>query len=139
MVDKNSPVSEAEPVVEEAEVAEHVLESETEATDEVAGEVGPVDDDLGEDPARILGIAGLILSIVLATVGLVVSIIAVQKSKQAGFKNLPARAGVVVGILTTGLVVIGIILGATGFNLAGACAGLPPGIHDTADGKTVSC
>ena len=49
------------------------------------------------DPARTLGIAGLVLSVFTSVVGLIVSIVAFRKSKRAGFKNGAALAGIVVG------------------------------------------
>lgn len=51
------------------------------------------------DPAKTMGIVGLILAIFCAVVGLVVSIIAFVKSRNAGFTNIPALIGIVIGIL----------------------------------------
>lgn len=50
-----------------------------------------------QDPGRTMGIVGLVLAIFCNLIGLVVSIIAFNKSKQAGFKNNIALAGIVVG------------------------------------------
>lgn len=91
------------------------------------------------DPGRMLGIVGLILAIPLNVVGLIISIIAAQKSKKAGFSNTPAMVGIVIGISATMLVIVGLILAASGLSIAGACDGLSPGIHKMDDGKTVSC
>ncbi|HEY5845574.1 MAG TPA: hypothetical protein VIT42_02170 [Microlunatus sp.] len=50
-----------------------------------------------QDPGRTLGIVGLVLAVVCSLVGIVVSIIAYNKSKNAGFKNNIALAGIIVG------------------------------------------
>lgn len=60
----------------------------------------------GEDPGKTLGIVGLVLAIVLPLIGLIVSIIARKKSREAGFDNGLAKAGIIVGII---LLVLGII------------------------------
>ena len=44
-----------------------------------------------------MGIVGLVLAIFCSLVGLIVSIIAFNKSKAAGFKNNIALAGIIVG------------------------------------------
>ena len=59
-----------------------------------------------QDPGRTMGIVGLILAIFCNLIGLVVSIIAFNKSKQAGFKNNIALAGIIVGAV---LFVVGLI------------------------------
>jgi Ca2+/H+ antiporter len=62
----------------------------------------------GQDfPGKTLGIVGLILAIFFNLIGLIVSAIALNQSKKAGFKNTPALAGVIVGAI---LLVIGVIL-----------------------------
>ncbi len=63
-----------------------------------------------QDPGRTMGIVGLVLAIFCNLIGLVVSIIAFNKSKQAGFKNNIALAGIVVGAV---LFVIGLIYNLT--------------------------
>ena len=50
-----------------------------------------------QDPGRTMGIVGLVLAIFCNLIGLVVSVIAFNKSKQAGFKNNIALAGIIVG------------------------------------------
>lgn len=49
------------------------------------------------DPGRTMGIVGLVLAIFCSLVGMIVSIIAYNKSKTAGFKNNIALAGIIVG------------------------------------------
>ncbi len=50
-----------------------------------------------QDPGRTMGIVGLVLAIFCSLIGMVVSIIAYNKSKAAGFKNNIALAGIIVG------------------------------------------
>ncbi len=63
-----------------------------------------------QDPGRTLGIVGLILAIFCNLIGLIISIIAYNQSKKAGFKNNIALAGIIVG---AALFVIGIIVNLT--------------------------
>ena len=63
-----------------------------------------------QDPGRTMGIVGLVLAIFCSLIGMVVSIIAFNKSKQAGFKNNIALAGIIVGAV---LFVVGLILNFT--------------------------
>ena len=64
----------------------------------------------GEDPGRTMGIVGLILAIFCNLIGLIVSIIAYNRSKNAGYKNNIALAGIIVGAV---LFVIGVIVNFT--------------------------
>jgi len=57
-----------------------------------------------------MGIVGLVLAIFCNLIGLVVSIIAFNKSKQAGFKNNIALAGIIVGAV---FIVLNIIYSVT--------------------------
>jgi Ca2+/H+ antiporter len=63
-----------------------------------------------QDPGRTMGIVGLILAIFCNLIGLVVSIIAFNRSKNAGFKNNIALAGIIVGAV---LFVVGLIVNFT--------------------------
>ncbi len=63
-----------------------------------------------EDPGKTLGIIGLVLAFLISIAGLVVSIIALKKSKAAGFKNTPAKVGIVVSIIVSVLWIAGIII-----------------------------
>ena len=49
------------------------------------------------DPGRTLGIVGLILAIFCNLIGMIISIIAFVQSKNAGYKNNIALAGIIVG------------------------------------------
>lgn len=60
----------------------------------------------GEDPGKTLGIVGLVLAFVFALAGIIVSAIALKKSKEAGFKNTIAKVGLILSIV---FLVIGII------------------------------
>ena len=59
-------------------------------------------------PGKTLGIVGLILAIVIPLVGLIVSIIAQNQSKAAGYPNKLAKIGIIVSII---LMVLGLIIG----------------------------
>ena len=91
------------------------------------------------DPARTLGIAGLVLSVFTSVVGLIVSIVAFRKSKRAGFKNGAALAGIVVGAITTlGILTAGIAAGVAATSLVNTCQDLGPGTH-VVNGVTYTC
>jgi heme/copper-type cytochrome/quinol oxidase subunit 1 len=64
-----------------------------------------------QDPGRTLGIVGLILAIFCNLIGMIVSIIAYTRSKNAGYKNNIALAGIIVGAV---LLVLSLILNFTG-------------------------
>lgn len=71
-------------------------------------------------PGKTLGIVGLVLSIVAGgIIGIIVSAIALNQSKAAGFKNTPAKAGLIVGIVVVAAYVLFFILI---FGLAGLAA-----------------
>jgi len=59
-------------------------------------------------PGKTLGIVGLVLAILIPLVGLIVSIIAQNQSKAAGYPNKPAKIGVIVAII---LMVLGLLIG----------------------------
>jgi Ca2+/H+ antiporter len=68
----------------------------------------PVAAPAGTDyPGKTLGIVGLIVAIFANLIGLIISAIALNQSKKAGYKNTPALAGVIVGAI---LLVLGIII-----------------------------
>ena len=60
-----------------------------------------------EDPGKTLGIVGLVLAIVAPLVGVIVSAIAMNTSKKAGYQNKLAKIGLIVGIVLTILGIIG--------------------------------
>lgn len=63
----------------------------------------------GEDPSKTMAIVGLVLDFVFAPVGLILSIVAKKKSVEAGFDGGLAKIGVIIGIVTTILWVLGVI------------------------------
>ena len=80
------------------------------------------------DPGQTLGIVGLVLSVVGCTgpIGLIVSLIALSKSRKAGFTNAFAIIGIVIGVIFT---VIGLVWAvAMGF-VYQKCQELGPGVH----------
>lgn len=71
-------------------------------------------------PGKTLGIVGLVLAIVAGgIIGIIVSAIALNQSKAAGFKNTPAKAGLIVGIVVVAAYVLFFVLI---FGLAGLAA-----------------
>ena len=92
-----------------------------------------------QDPGRTLGIVGLVLSIVASWIGLIVSIVAMKKSKNAGFQNGMAKAGVIVGCITTALAIVGVVIAiVVAVHLGSTCADLGPGVHQVG-GTTYTC
>lgn len=58
-------------------------------------------------PGKTLGIVGLIVAIFFNLIGLIISAIALNQSKKAGYKNTPALIGVIIGSV---LLVVGILI-----------------------------
>jgi hypothetical protein len=63
-----------------------------------------------QDPGRTMGIVGLILAIFCSLIGLIVSAIAYNTSKKAGYQNNFALAGIIVGIVS---LVLGVVINFT--------------------------
>ncbi|MDF2806270.1 MAG: hypothetical protein K0S43_1216 [Cellulosimicrobium sp.] len=85
-----------------------------------------------QDPGKTLGIVGLVLSFLgcLSIVGLILSIVAFNKSKKAGYKNGVALAGIIVGAVVLVIsIVVGIVLGIGIGAVAEKCEELGPGTH----------
>lgn len=61
-------------------------------------------------PGKTLGLVGLILAIVVPLVGLILSIVAQNQSKAAGYPNQLAKIGVIIGAILLVLGIIGSIL-----------------------------
>ena len=97
-----------------------------------------------ENPGRTLGIIGFILAILIAPVGLVISIIAFVKSRKARMGNGLALAGIIIGVLFT---IIGALLlfaliaffADVAQQLVEACEGLPSGTPVTIQGQPSQC
>lgn len=58
-------------------------------------------------PGKTLGVVGLVVAIFFNVIGLIISAIALNQSKKAGYKNTPALIGVIIGAV---LLVVGIIV-----------------------------
>ncbi|MFD6094395.1 DUF4190 domain-containing protein [Oerskovia sp. NPDC060338] len=94
-----------------------------------------------QDPGKTLGIVGLVLSIIGCTslIGLILSIVALNKSKKAGYKNGIALAGIIVGaVLLVGTIIFGIIAGIGAMELIEKCSELGPGVWEE-NGITYTC
>lgn len=68
------------------------------------------------DPNRTLTIVGFVLSFLCSLAGLIISIIAYNRSKAVGYKNNLALAGIIIASV---LIVLSIVL-----NLTGALSGM---------------
>lgn len=85
-----------------------------------------------QDPGKTMGIVGLVLSFLgcLSIVGLILSIVALNKSKKAGYKNGVALAGIIVGaVVLVGTIIVAIVLGLGATALIEKCNELGPGVH----------
>ncbi|MGG7452546.1 DUF4190 domain-containing protein [Plantibacter auratus] len=89
---------------------------------------------------KTLGIVGLILAFLAPPIGLILSIVALVQSKNAGVKNTLAKVGLILSIVFIVLAIIatiaGIAIGAAAFNEA--CASLGSGVH-TDGTTTITC
>jgi uncharacterized membrane protein YbaN (DUF454 family) len=75
----------------------------------------------GDFPGKTLGIVGLVLAIVAPLIGIIVSAVALNQSKKAGYENKLAKIGLIVGIvLTVLIIVLYVVIFATAFS-----AGVP--------------
>lgn len=93
-----------------------------------------------ENPGRTLGIVGFILAIFIAPVGLIISIVAMVKSRRAKMGNGFALAGIIIGILFT---IIGALLifffASLVADLAQLCEGVPSGGTVDYQGVATQC
>lgn len=92
------------------------------------------------DPGRTLGIVGLILAFFVSLAGIIVSAIALSRSKKAGYRNGIALTGLilsivffVIGLIVTILIIVGIVA------LGSQCAELGNGVHELSNGSTITC
>lgn len=60
-----------------------------------------------EDPGKTMAIIGIVCAILIPLIGIIVSVIALNKSKKAGFKNKLAKVGIILGAV---FMVIGLIV-----------------------------
>ncbi len=89
MDNNNQPLPQSQPEVNQASVG----------TSNIAQSVNtsPSMPSSSADPGKTLGIIGLVLAFVSSLLGMIISIIALSKSKKAGYKNTPALLGIIVG------------------------------------------
>jgi hypothetical protein len=70
-------------------------------------------------PGKTLGIVAVIVAIFFSLIGLILGVVARNQSKQAGYKNTPATAAIIIGAI---FLVIGIISTIAFIALAGSIA-----------------
>ncbi|WP_058612887.1 hypothetical protein [Microbacterium testaceum] len=90
-------------------------------------------------PGKMLGIAGLIAAFPFSLIGLILSIVAFVQSRKAGYQNVPALIGIIVGamlllVFTAVVIVVAVMLA----SIIGQCAELGPGTHYV-DGAKYTC
>lgn len=97
-----------------------------------------------ENPGKTLGIVGLICSIIwpISIVGLIISIIAMVKSRKAGMGNGFALAGIIIGAIgvITGIIAIIGIIALVPFTqeVLQFCETAGPGVHEF-QGQPIDC
>jgi hypothetical protein len=93
-----------------------------------------------QDPGKVYGIISIILPFVgFGLVGLVLGIIGRIKSKRAGYKNVLALVGIILGAISVVVGILIIIAIVTAFgSIAEVCNNLGPGTH-VQDGITYTC
>jgi hypothetical protein len=93
-----------------------------------------------QDPGKVYGIISIILPFVgFGLVGLVLGIIGRIKSKRAGYKNVLALVGIILGAISVVVGILIIVAVVTALSQFGElCNDLGPGTH-TQDGITYTC
>lgn len=97
-----------------------------------------------ENPGKTLGIVGLICSIIwpISIVGLIISIIAMVKSRKAGMGNGFALAGIIIGVIgvITGVIAIIGLIALVPFSqeVIEFCQSAGPGIQEF-QGQEIDC
>jgi len=90
-------------------------------------------------PGKVLGIIGLVAAFPFSLIGLILSIVAFVQSRRAGYQNVPALIGIIVGavlllIFTAVVIVVAVLL----TSIIAQCAELGPGTHYVG-GATYTC
>jgi hypothetical protein len=98
---------------------------------------------VAENPGKTLGIVALVLAIFLNIVGAIVGIVALLKSKKAGYPNGFALAAIIVGfalfvLLIVVIVVLFVFTAGVTSDLLQQCAG-NGGEQIVIQGQTVTC
>ncbi|GAA1851422.1 hypothetical protein [Myceligenerans crystallogenes] len=97
-----------------------------------------------EDPGKTMGVVGLILAFIAPLIGLIVSIIAQNKSKAAGFQNGLAKGGIIVSIIVMVLAIVATIIMVVLAAQVGTdamqqvCDAYGPGVHEV-QGQSITC
>ena len=100
----------------------------------------PPEQPQAENPGKILGMISLITSLLgISLVGLILGIVGLKKSKNAGMKNGMALAGIILSIvgMVIGVILV-IMLGLGTSSLVKKCQELGPGTH-VENGVTYTC
>ena len=92
-----------------------------------------------KDPGKGLGIVAIVSSIALGLIGIVLGIKAYKRSRAAGFPGTTGMVGIIVGSITTVLLVLQLVLLATNNGIGGACDGRTAGVHTLENGTRISC
>lgn len=108
---------------------------------DVTGSPSPQPPAAAPVPGKTLGIVALILAFFVQIVALILGIVALVQSRRAGVKNTPAVWAIVLSsvFMVIGIIIAVVLATATAGALASACAELGPGIHELADGTTITC
>lgn len=108
---------------------------------DVTGSPSPQPPAAAPVPGKTLGIVALILAFFVQIVALILGIVALVQSRRAGVKNTPAVWAIVLSsvFMVIGIIIAVLLATATAGALASACAELGPGIHELADGTTITC
>ncbi|RJT97471.1 DUF4190 domain-containing protein [Arthrobacter frigidicola] len=115
-------------------------DTEAKNSNRTPGEGGTVQRSSG---GRALSITGLVLAFLISPVGLIISIIAMVKTRRSGTGNGLALAGIIVGLLGTAILVVGAFvvmsLVPNFVELTEQCQGLASGAPVEVNGAEVQC
>ncbi|MCB7136987.1 DUF4190 domain-containing protein [Cellulosimicrobium marinum] len=95
-----------------------------------------------QNPGKTMGIVGFVLSFLgcLSIVGIILSIVALNKSKKAGFSNGLALAGIIIGaVVLIGTIISGVVFWQGLQIINEACEGIPSGGTTVYEGVNVTC
>lgn len=88
------------------------------------------------DPGATMGIVGLVLSFFMAPVGLIVSIVALIRSRRSGRRNGFAIAGIAVAsTLLAGFALLIALIVPPIVDAVQTCADLGPGVHEVGNAR----
>lgn len=105
---------------------------------DVTARSGEFDDD-EKDPGKVLGIVAIVSSLALGLIGITLGIIAYKKSRAGGFPGTTGMVGIIVGVITTVLLVLQLVLLSTSNGIGGACDGRKSGVYTLDNGTRISC